>query len=118
MKPSVMAWLAGAMLACALSTATVVAADKAQEAASEISAAETALAEAASLDAVWMIWDKAVPAGEDAPGLEEMLEVAKQKEQAGDLDEALRLAKKVAFFARAGIEQAKVNEQTGVPKLR
>lgn len=118
MKLSVMAWLAGSALACALSTANVVAADKAQEVASEISAAEAALAEASKLDAVWAIWDSAVPSGEDAPSLDEILDVAKQKEQAGDLDEAMRLAKLVAFHARAGIEQAQINERAGIPELK
>jgi len=118
MKPSAMAWLATSAVALMMGASSAFAADKAQEAASAIAAAEAVLAEASKADAVWTIWDKAVPSGDDAPSLDEILAVAKEKQKAGDMDEALRLAKLVDFYATRGVEQAKVNEQAGIPDYK
>ena len=117
MKPSAKAWLAMSVVAMIFSASPAMSVDKAQEAAGAIASAETVLAEASKAGAEWAIWDKAVPSGEDAPSLTEILDVAKEKQQAGDLDEAVRLAKLVDFYARCGVEQAAVNAQTGIRKF-
>lgn len=117
MRPSAKAWLAMSVVAMIFSASPAMSVDKAQEAAGAIAAAETVLAEASKAGAEWAIWDKAVPADEDAPSLAEILDVAKEKQKAGDMDEAVRLAKLVDFYAKLGVEQAAVNAQAGIPKI-
>lgn len=115
MKPSSRAWSVFVVAGTLLWGGATVAATTAAEVDSAMSAAESSLAEANKLDSVWAIWDSAVPAGEDAPSLDEILEVAREKQKAGDLDEALRLAKLVEFYAGQGIAQARVNAAAGIP---
>lgn len=117
MKPSAMAWLATVAVALTCVVSSASGADKAQDAASAIAAAETVLAEASKAGSEWAIWDKAVPSGDDAPSLEDILDVAKEKQQAGDEDEALRLAELVGFYAQLGVEQAATNARAGTPKF-
>jgi len=59
-----------------------------------------------------------VPTGDDAPSVGEILKAARGKQKQGDSDEALRLAKLVDFYAKAGIEQARVNQAAGVPQYK
>ena len=118
MKPGSRAWsvlmFAGALLWGGQSCAAKAAADVDNA----IITAESSLAEATKLDSVWAIWDPAVPAGEDAPSLDEILAVAKEKQKAGELDEALRLARLVDFYAQQGIAQARVNSAAGIPAYK
>jgi hypothetical protein len=114
MTPSSRAWsvlvYVGALLWGGQSFAATAAADVDDA----MTTAESSLAEATKLDSVWAIWEPAVPADEDAPSLDEILAVAKEKQQAGELDEALRLARLVDFYAQQGIAQARTNATAGV----
>lgn len=83
-----------------------------------IDAAAKVLAEAESLDSVWVVWDQGMPASGDAPTLNQILEAARKKQESGDIAEATRMAEKVALFARLGVEQAKRNKAEGIPTLR
>jgi len=116
MKPSVKAWCASLIVVAASYAGQAFSAASAEEVNVAMSAAEASLAEASKLDSVWAIWDKGVLAEEDAPSLDEIMDAAREKQKAGDLDEALRMAKVVDFYAKAGIEQAKVNAQAGKPQ--
>lgn len=118
MKPSAKAWSAVIVISGLLWGSAGFAATMATEVDSAMRAAESSLAEATKLDSVWAVWDPAVPADEDAPSLDEILAVAKEKQRAGDLDEALRLARLVDFYATQGIAQAGVNAAAGIPSFK
>ena len=118
MRPSIPAWCAAGILMLATWSCTALAAASQQDVDAAIGSADTALAEAGKLGSVWAIWDPAVPGGEDAPSLDDILAVAKEKQKAGDLDEAMRLAKLVDFYATQGIAQAQANEAAGIPDIK
>ena len=67
--------------------------------------AEDKLAMAKAADAEWRAIDKAT--GGSAVDLTKLLEAAKEKAAAGETDEAIRIAKKVAKLSELGVEQAK-----------
>lgn len=117
MKPGSRAWYVLMVIGALLWGGPGFAATQATEVEDAVRAAESSLAEASRLDSIWAIWDPAVPADEDAPSLDEILDVARDKQRAGDLSEALRLAKLVDFYAQQGIAQAKVNAAAGVPSF-
>lgn len=75
-----------------------------------LAAADAAVAEAAEKRVLWLIPDPA--AGQNgAVAVDELLEIARQQYQQGQLAEALRIAQKVEFMAEAGIEQYRRNQQ-------
>lgn len=119
MKPGMNAWF----IVCSLTLAGCASsldqpAQPSLNAQAAIEAAADALAEAKRLDSVWLVWDAGMPASADAPDLEEILEAARKKQEAGDTAEAIRMAEAVAHFARLGAEQAKRNQAEGTPSLR
>lgn len=118
MKPGAKAWCLSVAISAALWGGQAFAVDKAKEVETAMSAAEASLAEATRLDSVWAVWDSGIPADEDAPSLDEILEVAKEKQKSGDLDEAMRLAKMVDYYAQEGIVQARGNAAAGIPEFK
>ena len=73
-------------------------------AADAITKAESDLAAAASVGAVWRLLDKS--SGSSAVGIDKLLNSAKKKLDGGDDVEALRIANRVSWAAQAGIAQA------------
>lgn len=63
-------------------------------------------AEADRLGMLWSVWDKAGDP-EDSTPIDKLLDIAREKQAAGDLDEAMRLATMVAKMAEHGIEQGR-----------
>ncbi len=105
---------AATALGCILTTAVPPAfADGAAqaEAATAIAKAETELAAAEKAGHVWRLIDSAT--GGSAVGIDELLTVAKEKQAAGEFDEAHRLAHRVAEAALLGQEQAKLAADAG-----
>lgn len=103
-------------LAAALATALVASAPTAlavteSDVDAMLASAEVSLAEAEKLKSVWSVWVDGVGDGSDSSDLGEILATAKERRQAGKLDDAMRLAQIVDDFARAGAEQAKRNQQ-------
>jgi hypothetical protein len=118
MKPGFIAWF----IVCSLTLTGCASAPEqpadTPSAQAAIDAAAKVLAEADSLDSVWVVWDPGMPASADAPTLNEILDAARKKQEAGDIAEATRMAEVVAEFARLGVEQAKRNQTEGIPPLR
>ena len=77
--------------------------DKAAEAQQALAKAEAALADAQSAGAVWRLIDKST--GSTAVNLDKLLGAAKKKQEAGELDEAIRIANRISDAAMLGIEQ-------------
>ena len=77
--------------------------DKAAEAKQALAKAEAALADAAAAGAVWRLIDKST--GSKAVNLDKLLGAAKKKQEAGELDEAIRIANRVSEAAMLGKEQ-------------
>ncbi len=92
--------------ACGTIGTGVQAQDKAADVEKAIQTAETELAAAAEAGHVWRLIDPAT--GSSSQDLGKLLEAAKEKQQAGELDEALRIANRVAEAAVLGQEQAKL----------
>lgn len=115
MKPSLIAWFIVFSLTLAGCVSNPEQPAKPSSAQAAIDAAAAALAEAESLDSVWVVWDPGMPASADAPTLSQILEVARKKQESGDIAEAIRMAGVVSEFARLGVEQAKRNQEEGVP---
>lgn len=69
-----------------------------------ITQAETDLAMAKEKHSVWMLIDKST--GKKAAPLPKLLDAAKKAEEAGDIEEANRIAARVSAFAKLGTEQA------------
>ncbi len=84
------------------------------EAAAAIAKADTELAAAEKVGHVWRLIDSAT--GGSAVGIDQLLKVAKEKQAAGEFDEARRLADRVAEAAMLGQEQAKLAADAG-PKF-
>ena len=78
--------------------------DKASEAQQAIEQAEAALAAAVSAGSVWQLIDKST--GSSSVPLDKLLGAAKKKQEAGDHDEAIRIANRVSGAASLGVEQA------------
>ncbi len=70
-----------------------------------IAEAEKALAAAKKADGEWQLIDKAT--GSRSVSLSELLEAAQKARDAGDTDEAIRIAKRVTNAANLGVEQSK-----------
>ena len=83
---------------------TSVAGDKATDAQQAIDQAEKALASADSAGSVWQLIDKAT--GSSSVSLSKLLGAAKKKSEAGEFDEAIRIANRVSDAAMLGVEQA------------
>lgn len=115
MKPGLKAWFIVCSLTLAGCASTTVKPVESPNAQAAIEVAAAALAEAKSLNAVWVVWDSGMPATADAPDLGEILDVARKKQEAGDTAEAIRMAEKVTYFARMGVEQAKRSQAEGFP---
>ena len=77
--------------------------DKAATAQQALAKAEAALADATSAGAVWRLIDKSTGSG--AVNLDKLLGAAKKKQEAGELDEAIRIANRISEAAMLGIEQ-------------
>ncbi len=73
--------------------------------------AEEKLAMAQSANAEWRIIDKAT--GGAAVDLSKILDTARKQAEAGETDEAMRLAKRVIQYAELGLEQAKAQAGAG-----
>ena len=86
-------------------------ADKATEVSEAIKKAEAELAAAAEAGSVWRLVDSAT--GSSAQNIDKLLQVAKEKQAAGELDEALRLANRVADAAMLGQQQARGQADAG-----
>lgn len=83
---------------------TAMAEDKAAMAKQSIEQAEQSLADAKAAGSVWQLIDKAT--GSSSESLDKLLGAAKAKQDAGEFDEAIRIAKRVADAAMLGVEQA------------
>ncbi|MDH3694313.1 MAG: hypothetical protein OER96_07065 [Gammaproteobacteria bacterium] len=90
--------------ACGTMNSSVQAQDKAAEVNEAIQMAEAELAAAAKTGHVWRLIDPAT--GSKSQNLGKILEAAKEKQAAGELDEALRIANRVAETAKLGQQQA------------
>ncbi len=90
--------------ACGTMSSGVQADDKAAQVDKAIQMAETELAAAEESGHVWRLIDPATGSGSE--DLSKLLEAAKEKQAAGELDEALRIANRVAESAKLGQEQA------------
>ncbi len=73
-----------------------------------IGMAEQKLAMAKEMNSEWRVIDKAT--GGSAQDLSKLLQVAKEKAEAGDSEEAIRLAKRVIQFSELGVAQAKAQK--------
>ena len=96
----------GALLGCntSLVATDANAEDKATLAQQAIEKAEAELATAQSTGIVWQIIDKST--GSSSKSIDRLLKVAKKKQEAGEYDEAIRIANRVAEAAMLGVEQA------------
>ena len=83
---------------------TSIAGDKAAEAQQAIYQAEKTRAGAVSAGSVWQLIDPAT--GSRSVSLDKLLGEAKKKSEAGDYDEAIRIADRVSDAAMLGVEQA------------
>jgi hypothetical protein len=92
---------------------TVIAGDKSAEAQQAIEKAEKSLAAAAAAGSVWQLIDKATGSG--SASLDKLLGAAKEKSEAGDFDEAIRIADKVSDAAMLGVEQAESQKGKATP---
>ena len=92
-------------------TADIAVADKAAEVSASIAAAEKELAAAAEAGHVWRLIDPA--SGGSSVDIDKLLAIAKKKQAAGELDEALRIANRVSEAAVLGQQQAKSQAQAG-----
>ena len=90
--------------ACGTMGAGVQADDKAAQVDKAIQMAETELAAAVKTGHVWRLIDPAT--GKKSANMDKLLKVAKEKQEAGELDEALRISNRVAEFALLAQEQA------------
>ena len=70
----------------------------------EVVQAKADLDAAIAAKSQWKLLDKST--GKDAVDLTKLLKVAQDKAAAGETDEAIRIAEKVSFAAKAGIDQA------------
>lgn len=77
--------------------------DKAAAAQQAVAKAEAAVADAKSAGAVWRLIDKST--GSTAVNLDKLLGAAKKKQEAGELDEAIRIADRISEAAMLGVEQ-------------
>ncbi len=108
MKKTLFSLALFAMTGCATSTGM---ADKATEVSDAIKKAETEVAAAAAVGSVWRLIDPAT--GGAAVDIDKLLKVAKDKQAAGELDEALRIANRVADAAMLGQQQASDQRDAG-----
>jgi len=69
-----------------------------------IEKAEKELGEAKAAGSVWQLIDKAT--GSSSVSIDKLLAAAKKKQEAGEYDEAIRIANRVADAAMLGVEQA------------
>jgi predicted Zn-dependent protease len=83
--------------------------DKALQEAQAIEQAEASLAAAKSTGGIWQLIDKST--GSSSQSIEKLLAAAKQKQAAGEFDEAVRIANRVNDAAKLGVEQ--VESQKG-----
>lgn len=106
MKKISCAFVLGALLGCSTSLVSMEASaqDMAAQAQQAIETAESELAAAKSADSVWRLIDKAT--GSSSQPIDKLLEAAKKKQEAGEYDEAIRIANRVAEAAILGTEQA------------
>ncbi len=108
MKKTLFSMALFAMTGCATSTGM---ADKATEVSDAIKTAETEVAAAAEVGSVWRLIDPATGGG--AVDIDKLLKLAKEKQAAGELDEALRIATRVAEAAVLGQQQARSQADAG-----
>ena len=87
---------------------TSVAEDKAADAQQAIEQAEQAVSAAAAAGSVWQLIDKAT--GGSSVSLDKLLGAAKKKSEAGEFDEAIRIANRVSDAAMLGLEQAETQK--------
>lgn len=73
--------------------------------------AEKKLAMAQEMNAEWMALDPAT--GGSAQPMHVLLQVAKEKAEKGETDEAMRIAKRVIEFSELGMEQAESQKGSG-----
>lgn len=101
-----LAFLLSALLGCSTSQVSMEASadEKATQAQQAIEKAETELAAAEAADSVWQLIDPAT--GSSSVSLDKLLAAAKMKQEAGEFDEAIRIADRVAEAAMLGVEQA------------
>jgi len=90
-----------------------VAGDKSAEAQQAIEQAEKAIAAASSAGSVWQLIDKAT--GSSSVPLDKLLGAAKKKKEAGEFDEAIRIADRVSDAAMLGVEQAESQKGKAEP---
>lgn len=100
------AFVLSALLGCSTSQVAVDAnaEEKVGLAQQAIEKAEAELAAAKSATSVWQLIDKAT--GSRSQPLDKLLAAAKKKQEAGEYDEAIRIANRVAEAAMLGVEQA------------
>lgn len=92
---------------------TAVAGDKAADAKQAIEQAEQSLAKAAAAGSVWQLIDKAT--GGSSVSLDKLLGAAKKKSDAGEFDEAIRIANRVSEAAMLGLDQAESQKGKAEP---
>ena len=83
---------------------TAIAGESAADAQQAIDKAGKAVAAAQAARSEWQLIDKAT--GSSSAPLDKLLGVAKKKLKAGEFDEAVRIANRVANAAMLGVEQA------------
>ncbi len=71
----------------------------------EVVQAKADLDAAIAAKSQWMLLDKTT--GNAAVNLTKLLKVAEDKAAAGEIDEAIRIAEKISYASKMGIEQAK-----------
>ena len=76
-----------------------------------IAEAEKALSMAKEMGAEWMLIDKAT--GSRAQSLTKLLSVAKEKAEAGEAEEATRIANRVTEISNIGVEAMKTQADAG-----
>lgn len=92
---------------------TAVAGDKAADAQQAIAQAEKALDGAVAAGSVWQLIDKST--GSSSVSLDKLLGAAKKKSEAGEYDEAIRIANRVSDAAMLGVEQAESQKGNVAP---
>ena len=83
---------------------TAIAGETAADAQQAIDKAGKAVAAAQAAGSVWQLIDMAT--GSSSAPLDKLLGAAKKKQEAGEYDEAVRIANRVADAAMLGVEQA------------
>lgn len=101
----------GALMLAGCAQTPMTGGDPAAELQVIIKQAEDKLAMAQAANAEWRILDKAT--GGSAVDLSKILSLAKEKAEAGETDEARRLAEQVIKFSELGLEQAETQAGSG-----